>query len=301
MTNAIIAAFDAYEHALSAKQSLIASGFNASEVQLTPDQNSTQSRDSMFGSDVASDSNSTVHSSGTLKGFFANLFGVHEETEHADHYAEAVRRGSFVLTVNAASDTRQEQAIAILEKFNPINIDGRVSQWKSSGWQNHDSNAAVYSDAEIANEREAFSKMDQTAIPVIQEELKVGKRAVQRGGIRIVQRVIETPVSETVSLREEHVNVERHAVSQPATAADMEALKESSFELREMGEEAVVAKTARVVEEIIVGKQVTEKQQTINDTVRRTDVEIEKLGTPHADQQKAEAHVASTKPTIPNE
>jgi len=118
---------------------------------------------------------------------------------------------------------------------------------------------------------------DSAAIPVVQEELKVGKREVQRGGVRVFSRVIETPVNESVSLREEHVNVERRPVNQPISAADVGAFKEQSIELRETAEEAVVQKSARVVEEVIVGKEVSNREQQIHDTVRRTDVQIENL------------------------
>jgi len=118
---------------------------------------------------------------------------------------------------------------------------------------------------------------DTAAIPVIQEELKVGKREVQRGGVRVFSRVIETPVNESVSLREEHVNVERRPVNQPISTADAGAFKEQSIELRETAEEAVVQKSARVVEEVIVGKEVSNREQQIHDTVRRTDVQIENL------------------------
>jgi uncharacterized protein (TIGR02271 family) len=119
---------------------------------------------------------------------------------------------------------------------------------------------------------------DTTRIPVVEEELQVGKRQVQRGGVRVYQRVRETPVNESVQLREEHVHVERHPVDQPATSADLDAIKEGAIELRETAEEAVVSKTARVVEEVVVGKEVTEQTKDINDTVRRTDVEVEQLG-----------------------
>ena len=118
---------------------------------------------------------------------------------------------------------------------------------------------------------------DTQAIPVIQEELKVGKRQVERGGVRIFQRVLETPVNETVGLREEHVNVERHAVDRPLSAADVNAFQETTIELRETAEEAVVSKTARVVEEVIVGKEVTQRNEPISDTVRRTEVEVQQI------------------------
>jgi uncharacterized protein (TIGR02271 family) len=115
------------------------------------------------------------------------------------------------------------------------------------------------------------------AIPVVEEELKVGKREVQRGGVRVFSRVVETPVNESVNLREEHVSVERRPVNQPISTADATAFKEQSIELRESAEEAVVQKSARVVEEVLVGKEVTQRQQNISDTVRHTEVQVENL------------------------
>jgi uncharacterized protein (TIGR02271 family) len=116
-----------------------------------------------------------------------------------------------------------------------------------------------------------------TAIPVVEEQLKVGKREVQRGGVRVFSRVVETPVSESIGLREEHVNVERHKVDQPISTTDTTAFKEQEITLRETAEEAVVEKSARVVEEVVVGKQVSERQQKIQDTVRHTEVQVEQL------------------------
>jgi uncharacterized protein (TIGR02271 family) len=118
------------------------------------------------------------------------------------------------------------------------------------------------------------------AIPVVQEELKVGKREVQRGGVRIFSRMVETPVDQSISLREEHVGVERHKVDQPLSPGDASAFKEQTIEMRETAEEPVVEKTARVVEEVVVGKHVSERQQHIKDTVRHTEVKVENLGGP---------------------
>jgi len=115
------------------------------------------------------------------------------------------------------------------------------------------------------------------AIPVVEEELKVGKREVQRGGVRVYSRIIETPVDQSIGLREEHVSVERRPVNQPISTADATAFKEQSIELRETAEEAVVQKSARVVEEVVVGKEVSQRQENIHDTVRRTEVQVENL------------------------
>ena len=116
------------------------------------------------------------------------------------------------------------------------------------------------------------------AIPVVQEQLKVGKREVQRGGVRVFSRVVETPVNESIGLREEHVNVQRRSVDEPISTTDATAFKEQSIEMRETAEEAVVEKSARVVEEVMVNKEVTQREQQIHDTVRHTEVEVEQLG-----------------------
>ncbi|MEJ7708347.1 MAG: YsnF/AvaK domain-containing protein [Pyrinomonadaceae bacterium] len=114
---------------------------------------------------------------------------------------------------------------------------------------------------------------------MIEERIAVGKRQVERGGVRVQQHVTERPVEESVTLREEHVHVERRPVNQPVDATNMGAFKEGVIEVTEMAEEAVVSKQARVVEEVVIGKEVTEHQETIRDTVRRTDVELEQLDT----------------------
>jgi uncharacterized protein (TIGR02271 family) len=124
---------------------------------------------------------------------------------------------------------------------------------------------------------EQLNEQRSTAIPVVQEDLQVGKREVQRGGVRVFSRVVETPVNESVNLREEHVNVERRPVDKPVSPSDASAFKEQSIEMRETAEEAVVQKTARVVEEVVVGKEVSQRQENIQDTVRRTEVEVENL------------------------
>lgn len=118
---------------------------------------------------------------------------------------------------------------------------------------------------------------ENAVLPVVREELQVGKRVVQKGGVRIFSRLTETPVEETVSLREENVSVDRRPTDRPVTDADLSAMQEGQVEVRGMAEEAVVQKTARVVEEVVVGKQATEHTETIRDTVRNTEVNVEPL------------------------
>lgn len=116
----------------------------------------------------------------------------------------------------------------------------------------------------------------EVTLPVVQEELQVGKREVQRGGVHVVTHVTETPVQESVRLREEHVTVERHPVDRLAAPGDT-AFQNGTFEVRQHAEVAVVQKEARVVEEVVIGKKTTEHVETVRDTVRRTDVIVEEL------------------------
>ena len=104
----------------------------------------------------------------------------------------------------------------------------------------------------------------------------VGKRDVNRGGVRVRSYVSEVPVHEQVRLRNERVNVERRAVDQPLSAAEGDAFRERTIDMTATGEEAVVGKNARVVEEVVVSKTAEEHVETIDDTVRKTEVDIDR-------------------------
>jgi len=119
----------------------------------------------------------------------------------------------------------------------------------------------------------------EVKIPIVEEELRVGKREVEQGGVRVNTRVEETPVNEQVTLREETVDVHRKPVDRPVSDADMANFQEGTFEVRERDEEAIVDKQARVVEEVHIKKNVEERTENIQDTVRRTDVDVDQLGT----------------------
>jgi uncharacterized protein (TIGR02271 family) len=118
---------------------------------------------------------------------------------------------------------------------------------------------------------------ERDVIPVVKEELRVGKRAVRKGGVRVYARTVETPVQESVQLRSEHAQVERRTVDRPATEADVQDIGERTIEVRETAEEPVVAKQARVVEEVSVGKTLEQRTENIADKVRSTEVEVESL------------------------
>lgn len=302
MQHTLVAVFDNRNDAQKALEDLVNSGFSRQEAHLSEgDPAGAASRQPNTDSTYAASTDDSSFVTG-IRNFFSDIFGT-DRSEHTQMYAEAVSRGHYVLTVTAGSEPEVERAAAIVERYGPIDIDEQASQWGagglgdssrmgSSGLQQSQTMSQQYaqgSDATLQgtaghSQRQAGQQRvgETQSLPIIEEELKIGKREVQRGGVRIFSHMVETPVHESVGLREEHVNVERHAVNRPVNPADLNAFKETTIEMRETAEEAVIEKTARVVEEVVVGKNVTERNEQIDDTVRHTEVDVQQL-TPHDD------------------
>jgi len=263
--NTIVGVFDDYSTAQRVARDLTNAGIPRESVEVK----------SNFMTGAAGRSHSEESHEGGISGFFHRLFGGDEE--HG-HYAEAVRRGSAVVCVTAPRE-QLDQAIEIMNSAGAIDIDRRVAGYRETGYERHDPNAPPYSYDDAVRERERLRGGEEGAsVPVVEEELQVGKRAVQRGGVRVYSHVVEQPVEESVELREEHVNVERRPVDRPVESGDMARMKDQRVEVTEMAEEPVVNKRARVREEVVVGKETTKRTEQIRDTVRRTEVEVERIG-----------------------
>jgi stress response protein YsnF len=131
--------------------------------------------------------------------------------------------------------------------------------------------------------RDTLSSAGGRNLDVIEEDVSIGKRDVDRGGVRVRTFVSEHPVEEQVELREERIDVQREPVNEPISpsAADA-ALTEEEFVVTAQGEEAVVGKEARVVERVHIGKEAEARTETVRDTERRRDVEVEPLEKPGA-------------------
>jgi uncharacterized protein (TIGR02271 family) len=203
--------------------------------------------------------------------------GISEDDAH--YYAEGVKRGGALVTVKT-TDAMADKASDILDDAGAHDVDEKSRDWATTGWAPPVASShshASHSHSEPGHKHELGTENSQT-IPVVEEQLQVGKRTAQRGGVRVYSEVTSRPVEEDITLRHEKVVVERRATDRPASEADFSAFKEGTIELRETREEAVVAKQARVVEEVVVGKDVHEHHETIKDSVRRTDVRVEKLG-----------------------
>lgn len=140
---------------------------------------------------------------------------------------------------------------------------------------------AATATADAATEPSSRSvEVAEERIPIVHEELRIDKREVVRGGARVHSHVAEHPVYQEVELLAEHVLIERRPANRKLSAAELEQgglLRGRVIEISEMREEAVVAKEAFVHEELVVRKSVERWTEVISDTVRRTEVEAERI------------------------
>lgn len=259
----VVGVFDDYATAQRAADRLTAAGFNRDDIQVMADQQyATASAGGRSVLSGTSQTTTTHHTGSAVGDFFRDLFGTNSDDSDWRNYPEAVRRGGTIVSVSTTEE-RQNQAADILEEFGAVDVDQRAATWGGN--------------TNYADTRTARGTDGERTIPVVQEELRVGKRAVQRGGVRIFNRMTEQPVQEQVNLREERVRVDRRPADRPATDADLR-MRDEVIEVTEMAEEPVVDKRTRVVEEVVVSKEATERTETIRDSVRRSDVNVEKLG-----------------------
>jgi uncharacterized protein (TIGR02271 family) len=255
MDSVLLAMFDSERAALDARSRLLSAGFAEDAVAMAGDGEPSR---------LATGS-AEPEREGAVTRFLRSLFGPRREPhpDDADEaYREAFRRGASGVTVRVRSEAELERAEQVLNVAGAFDVDERSRQWQREGWAGGGRGAV------------AGRAADAQTLPVLEEELEVGKRTVSRGAVRVFSHVVEEPAGETVLLREERVRVDRHAADRPATEAEFAAFQEGVLEIREMVEEAVVSKTARVVEEVEVRKQIIERNEVVRDTLRRTQVDV---------------------------
>lgn len=191
---------------------------------------------------------------------------------------ENIRRGGAVLHAEVP-DGKFEAVADAVEAAGAVDIDEREATWRREGWAGGTATTVTspgttgLAASDTASPRRVGDGTEEV-IPVVEERLRVGKREVGHGRVRIRSFVVETPVQEQVTLHEERVNVERRPVDRPVGASD-DVFRDKTIEATETNEEAVVSKEARVTEEVVVRKTAEERTQTVSDSVRQTKVEVD--------------------------
>jgi uncharacterized protein (TIGR02271 family) len=278
MDQTVVGMFDTAAQAQQAAQKLAAAGFGMETVDVSNAKQSSPSDTSDYQNTSGTAVEGVADAAGRtaqkaeegIGGFFSSLFGSDDDTnDTAQRYQHVAQSTGSIVTVHCQSAENAHKAAQILDDAGAVDVDERAA---ATGYQ-----ANSYTNAPAATT--APTGTDGLTAQVIEENLQVGKRVEQTGGVRLRSRIVEKPVEASVRLREEHVVVNRTPVNRPATEADFTAFKEGQIEVTESAERAVVGKEAHVVEEVSLGKQVTEREEVVRDTVRNTEVEVEQIPT----------------------
>ncbi|HZU84305.1 MAG TPA: DUF2382 domain-containing protein [Polyangiaceae bacterium] len=208
-----------------------------------------------------------------------SVMGAHA---HAEHRRSAGAQAAEATQPAQAAQTSQAAQPAQAAQTSP---DARVPEASTRSAQSAPTTPARAPEAAEARSAAAASSAQgaaggraesEIAIPVVQEEMHVGKREVESGGVRVTRTISEQPVEQQIPLHKEKVTVERRSLERPAGAADA-PVGERSFEVHERHEEPIVQKSARAVEEVIIHKEASDEPATVRGTVRREDVTVDPL------------------------
>jgi len=282
----VVAVFETADSAQAAASELEAAGFNSDQVFV-----SSESKGYTGAASTGEPRDATHSREGGITGWFKSLFDDHGNDEDYRRYETAHRSGRTIVGVDT-SDSNVERVTEILNRYSPVDVheEGTGANLESRrGATLADRTPASSGTYGSSSADVRTNRLGQTAgavnaagvgenIPVVEEELQVGKRTVQRGGVRVHSRVTERPVEETIRLREEHVRVDRQPVDRAASEADFRAAGERVIEVDEFAEEPVIAKQARVIEEVRVGKEATERTETVRDSIRQSELDVENVG-----------------------
>jgi len=222
-------------------------------------------------------------------GFFDWLFASDVPDYDRDRYSTHLNKNRVAVSVRAVDQHWHDRVIAIMEEFNPINIeeDGHTvtREHAAAGPSAFAATSASATSATARTDLGATARTDmntrartdmtrerEEVIPVVKEELEVGKRATERR-YRVKSYVIEHPVEKTVTVRDERVEIEHRPISR---TGDLRMPQEREIEVVERHEEPFAEKRVTGAEEIVVRKEVVERPETVRGTVRETKVDVEK-------------------------
>jgi hypothetical protein len=190
MESTVIGVYDNYDQAKNAQDELVRAGFSGNDIQLTPGDQNAEARQAALqakpqGGERAT--NARDNDESVIGNFFGKIFGTYSNTnDKADHgdvmsdaelFSEAIRRGSYLLAVQARNDEQHNEIINIMDRFDPIDIDERGAHWRMQGWSRYDSSAPVLSQDEIDRDRAAY--LNRPAASSTQSDFQQGASALQ--------------------------------------------------------------------------------------------------------------------------
>jgi uncharacterized protein (TIGR02271 family) len=260
----IVAAFDTPEHAQAAIKALKAGGFHSDDI-------------SVFD-------RARVEAGGGKQGLkepglWRRMFGDGLHEHEATVFGQTVQAGGTVISVRVL-DSEVAHATGILDVHRPIDVHDRaITTGVAPAAQVEAIAKDVAATPLAAAQRIATSPkaadVHNDVLRLAEEQLEVGKEMVETGRTRVRRFTTERDVSQDVSLHEEHAEVLRRAVTEPASFKNID-WADDEIEVVETAEHALANKTARIVEEISLKKVGSDHVETIHERLRRQQAEIVK-------------------------
>lgn len=286
MTHTVIGFFRNSSDAENAADALKREGFDENDIDISS------------GTEHMDDHDYKEERSGKVANFFKSLFN--DNDDDAERYTRTAGENSLV-SVYVNSVNEAERAANMLDLHGAIEVNEPSSFGVNQGYRESDSDTwqstpgsyygqgdtdteshhdlshhdLIENDSDSDRFRTGHDDTTEASVPIIEEDVNIGKREVRRDKVRVRSRIVERPVEETLRLREESIHVERNPVDRDVTDSEMNDFKEETIEVEAYGEEPLISKRARVVEEVRVGKKVNERRETVRETRRKTEVDID--------------------------
>ena len=262
----IVTMFSNTADAEGAKRSLLKAGFDDNDI------------DVISGDRLNKEEHEARH-----PGLWQRLFGDTVDEEQAEVYEDALRTGGVVLTLRA-DEEQLPRALSIIDAHD----SGNMQQYGELGLRNDtdiQSSAGVPTDELYTGEVQPTGvtpvrtsltgdETEEEVLRLAEERLEVGKRLVSEGSTRVRRYTVTDDVSKEVSLHEQHADIFRRPPTQHASPDDVD-WSEKTVEVAETHELPVINKTVQVKEEVVVRTDQSERVETVNDSVRRQEVDID--------------------------
>ena len=144
---------------------------------------------------------------------------------------------------------------------------------------NRSSGNAIQSGTQVPQRSEGRSQSsvrtdEERTVQLKEEELRVGKREVEAGGIRLRKIVRTERVNQPVDLKREEIVIERVPATGEQVPGDA-SFQDEDIYIPLRREEAVVQKQARVREQVRVGKKTETEHQNVSEELHKEELEVE--------------------------
>jgi uncharacterized protein (TIGR02271 family) len=242
----VVAVFDTEQNANAALTSLVSAGYRTGDISVIRNEGEAEK--------------AGLHEPGVWK----RLLGRDLEQDQAAVLGRSFKEGSVIVAVRVP-ESDASTVMSLLDRHKPVDVVDRAKAYGLAGA----TAAAPKAPTPIKTAGEETLRLDE-------EQIDVGKRVVESGRTRVRRYVVEKPVDANITLHEEHVEVIRRAISDPAYVKDTD-WSDETIEFIETAEEPVVNKTAHVTEEVVIRRQGSDRTQTVHDTVRRQQIDVERV------------------------